>query len=86
MATRRKPIRLQPETFERLSEDAARHDEDVESAAERILREHLPAGRDAAGALATMGRIEALRSRMKAGKGAAGLVREGRAELERRAS
>jgi hypothetical protein len=86
MATMPRPIRLQRETFERLTEDAARHHEDVDSAAERILRDHLPAGHDAASALATLARIEQLRARMKPGRGAVELVRDGRAELERRAS
>ncbi len=86
MATMPKPIQLQPETFELLIEDAERHHEDVDSAAERILRDHLPVGRDATAALATLGRIEALRTRMKPGRGAVELIREGRAELERRAS
>jgi hypothetical protein len=86
MATMPRQIRLQPETFERLSEVAARHHEDVDSAAERILRDHLPAGRDATSALATLARIEQLRAGMKPGGGAVELIREGRAALERRAS
>jgi hypothetical protein len=87
MATMPRPIRLQRRTFERLAEDAARHHEDVDSAAERILRDHLPAtGPDMASALATIGRITALRARMKPGTGAVKLIREGRTELERRAS
>jgi hypothetical protein len=86
MATVPGQVRLRPETFERLREDAARHDEDVDSAAERILREHLPAGRDAQSTLATLDRIRVLRERMKPGRGAVELVREGRAELEQRVS
>lgn len=86
MATVPKPIRLRPLTFQRLSEDAARHHEDIDSAAERILRDHLPPERDADRALATLARIERLRVTMKPGKGALALVREGRSELERRAS
>ena len=86
MATMPRQVHLEPETFERLSEDAARHHEDIDSAAERILREHLPAGRDAKSVLATLDRISALRARMKPGSGAVELVREGRSELERRAS
>lgn len=86
MATMPRQVRLAPETFERLSEDAARHHEDVDSAAERILSEHLPAGRDAESALATLDRLSELRARMKPGRGAVELVREGRAELERRTS
>lgn len=82
-----RPIRLQRRTFERLAEDAARHHEDIDSAAERILRNHLPAAsRDTASALATLGRIKTLRARMKPGTGAVKLTLEGRAELERRAS
>ncbi len=86
MATMPRQVRLEPETFERLSEDAARHHENVDSAAERILREHLPADADATSALATLDRIQALRAQMKLGRGAVELVREGRSELERRAS
>jgi len=79
-------IRLRPETFQRLTEDAARHHEDVDSAAERILRDHLPTGRDARSTLATFGRIKRLRARAKPGIGSVELVREARAELERRDS
>jgi hypothetical protein len=86
MATMPRPIRLQHGTFERLAEDAARHHEDIDSAAERILRNHLPAGADTASALATLGRIKTLRAKMKPGTGAVKLILEGRAELERRAS
>lgn len=86
MATMPRQIRLEPETFERLSKDAARHREDVDSAAERILREYLPADADATSALVTLDRIQALRARMKPGRGAVELVREGRSELERRTS
>jgi hypothetical protein len=86
MATMPRQVRLAPETFERLSEDAARHHENVDSAAERILREHLPASHDAESTLATLDRLSALRARMKPGRGAVELVREGRTELERRTS
>jgi hypothetical protein len=86
MATMPRQVSLGPETFERLSEDAALHHEDVDTAAERILREHLPAGRDAENTLATLDRLSELRARMKPGRGAVELVREGRAELERRTS
>jgi hypothetical protein len=86
MATMPRPIRLQRGTFERLAKDAARHHEDIDSAAERILRNHLPAGADTASALATLGRIKTLRAKMKPGTGAVKLILEGRAELERRAS
>jgi hypothetical protein len=87
MATMPRPIRLQRGTFERLAQDAARHHEDIDSAAERILRHHLPrTGIDTASALATLERIKRLRARMKPGTGAVKLIREGRAELERRAS
>jgi hypothetical protein len=87
MATIPRPIRLQRGTFERLAKEAARHHEDIDSAAERILRHHLPAAsRDTASALATLGRIKTLRARMKPGTGAVKLTLDGRAELERRAS
>jgi hypothetical protein len=87
MATMPRLIRLQRRTFERLAEDAARHHEDIDSAAERILRNHLPAaGLDKASALATLGRIKTLRAKMKPGTGAVKLILEGRAELERRGS
>jgi hypothetical protein len=86
MATMPRQVDLGPETFERLSEDAARHHEDVSSAAERILREHLPAGPDAESTLATLARLRALRARMQPGRGAVEDVRESRAELERRTS
>ena len=82
-----RPIRLQRGTFERLAEDAARHHEDIDSAAERILRNHLAAaGLDTASALAILGRIKSLRAKMKPGTGAVKLILEGRAELEHRAS
>jgi hypothetical protein len=86
MATMPRPIRLRPDIYRRLTEDAARHHEDVESAAERILGDHLPATGSRTAALATLGRIEALRAKMKPGGGAVQLVREGRDELEQRAS
>jgi hypothetical protein len=77
-------IRLQPETFSRLVEEASRRHETVDTAADRILCEHLPVIRDANSTLATLSRLERLRARMKPGKGAVQLVREGRQELERR--
>lgn len=67
MATMPRQIRLAPETYERLCGNAARHHEDVDSAAERILREHLAARRDAESLLATLDRISSLRVRMKPG-------------------
>lgn len=77
-------IRLQPETFSRLVEEASRRHETLDGAADRILREHLPVVRDANSTLATLSRLKRLRARMKPGKGAVQLVREGRQELERR--
>lgn len=86
MATMPRPIRLQRGTFERLAQDAARHHEDIDSAAERILRHHLPrTGVDTSNALAALERIKRLRAKMKPGTGAVKLIREGRSELERRA-
>jgi hypothetical protein len=79
-------IRLQPETFSRLVEEAHRHHETVDAAADRILRERLPAGQDAENTLATLARLRALRARMKPGEGAAAVVHEGRRELEQRQS
>jgi hypothetical protein len=87
MATMPRSIRLQRGTFERLAKDAERHHEDIDSAAERILRDHLPAaGPDTTSALATLGRVKTLRAKMKPGTGAVKLILEGRSELERRAS
>jgi hypothetical protein len=77
-------IRLQPEKFSRLVEEASRRHETVDAAADRILREHLPVIRNANSTLATLGRLERLRAQMKPGKGAVQLVHEGRRELERR--
>lgn len=77
-------IRLQPETFLRLVEEASRRHETVDDTADRILREHLPVILDTNSTLATLGRLEQLRARMKPGRGAVRLVREGRRELERR--
>lgn len=77
-------IRLQPETFSRLVEEASRRHETVDDAADRILREHLPVIRETNSTLATLGRLEQLRARMKPGRGAVQLVHEGRRELERR--
>ncbi len=61
-------IRLQPETFSRLVEEAGRRHETVETAADRILREHLPVIGEANSTLATLGRLKQLRARMKPGK------------------
>jgi hypothetical protein len=77
-------IRLQPETFLRLVEEAGRRHETVDDTADRILREHLPVILDTNSTLATLGRLEQLRARMKPGRGAVRLVREGRRDLERR--
>jgi hypothetical protein len=77
-------IRLQPETFSRLVEEARRRHETVDAAADRILREHLPVSPDASSTLATLNRLKELRARMKPGRGAVQLIREGRRELERR--
>jgi hypothetical protein len=77
-------IRLQPETFLRLVEEASHRHETVDDTADRILREHLPMILDTNSTLATLGRLEQLRARMKPGRGAVRLVREGRRELERR--
>jgi hypothetical protein len=85
MATTRRTVRLRAETYERVAREAARHDEDVDDAAERILRDHLPADGQSESVLGALHRLEALRSKMKPGTGAARLVREGRDELERRA-
>lgn len=63
-----------------------RHHEGVDSAAERILCDHLPAGRDRASTLATLDRIAQLRARMKRGTGALQLIREVHHDLERRAA
>lgn len=77
-------VRLQPETFSRLVEEAGRHHETVHAAANRILREHLPVTGEANSTLATLGRLAQLRARMKFGSGAVRTVHEGRLELERR--
>jgi hypothetical protein len=84
MATTRRTVRLHADTYERISREAARRDEGVDDAAERILRDHLPADGQSADVLGALHRLEALRSNMKPGKGAARLVREGRDELEQR--
>jgi hypothetical protein len=84
MATTRRTVRLQAETYERVAREAARHDEDVDAAAERILRHHLPASGPSESVLGALHRLEALRAKMKPGKGAVTLVREGRDELEQR--
>ena len=73
-------IRLQPETFSRLVEEARRRHETVDDAADRILREHLPVMRDVSSTLATLDRLAQLRARMKPGKGAVRIVQEGRRE------
>jgi hypothetical protein len=77
-------IQLQPETFERLVEEARYRQETVETAADRILREHLPVMCEANSTLATLGRLAELRARMKPSKGAVQIVHEGRRELGRR--
>jgi len=84
MATTRRTVRLHADTYERVAREAARRDEEVDDAAERILRDHLPTGAQAADIRGALNRLEALRSKMKPGKGAAHLVREGREELEQR--
>lgn len=61
-------IRLQPETFTRLVEEAGRHHATVDDTVERILREDLPASPDATSRLATLRRIERLQARMKPGR------------------
>jgi hypothetical protein len=58
-------IRLRPETFLRLFEAAGRRHETVDETADRILREHLPVILDTNSTLATLGRLEQLRTRMK---------------------
>ncbi len=77
-------IRLQPETFSRLVEEARRRHETIDDTADRILREHLPVIRETNSTLATLDRLKQLRARMKPGKGAVWIVHEGRRELERR--
>jgi hypothetical protein len=67
-------IRLQPETFSQLVEEASRQHETVDDAADRILREHLQVIHDANSTLATLGRLKQLRARMKPGKGAVRIV------------
>jgi hypothetical protein len=79
-------IRLQPETFSRLVEEASRRHETVDDAADRILREHLAVICEANSTLATLGRLAWLRAQMKPDKGAVRIVHEGRRELERRQS
>jgi hypothetical protein len=77
-------IRLQPETFSRLVEEACRRMRPSTPPPIASLREHLPVIRDATSTLATLGRLKQLRARMKPGKGAVRLVQEGRRDLERR--
>jgi hypothetical protein len=84
MATTRRTVRLHADTYERVAREAARREEEVDDAAERILRDHLPANGQSADVLGALNRLEVLRSRMKPGEGAARLVREGRDELEQR--
>jgi hypothetical protein len=50
-------IRLQPDTFSRLVEEARHRHETVDAAADRILREHLPVICEANSSLATLGRL-----------------------------
>lgn len=77
-------IRLQPETFSRLVEEASRRRETVDAVADRILREQLPVTGEANSTLATLGRLSQLRARMRPGNGAVRIVQQGRRELERR--
>jgi hypothetical protein len=84
MATTRRTVRLHADTYERVAREAARREEDIDDAAERILRDHLPANEESRNILGTLSRLETLRSKMKPGEGAARLVREGRDELEQR--
>ncbi len=72
------------ETYERLVDEAARHDEDIDAAAERILRDHLSAPGQTPDVRATLRELQTLRARMKPGQGAARVVRAGREELEQR--
>jgi hypothetical protein len=81
MATARRTVRLRAETYSRLAHDAARHNEQVDDAADRILRDNLQAPGEGTGVLAALKDLEALRARMKPGKGALCLVQEGRDEL-----
>ncbi len=84
MSTTRRTVQVGGETYERLVDEAARHDEDVDGAAERILRDHLPAAGTRPDVRATLRELETLRARMKPGQGAARVVRAGREELEQR--
>jgi hypothetical protein len=77
-------IRLQPDTFARLVQETSCHHESVDDTTDRILRERLPVIHDSRSTLATLDRMEQMRARMKAGRGAVRLVQEGRRELERR--
>jgi hypothetical protein len=65
MATTRRTVRVRAETFERVAREAARHDEDVDHAADRILRKHLPARGRPQDVLLALHRLEALRSKTR---------------------
>lgn len=69
-------IRLQPETFSRLVEEASRRNKTVDATADGILREHLPVIHDTDSTLATLGRLKQLRARMKSGKEQSGSSRK----------
>jgi hypothetical protein len=84
MATVRRTVRLRAETYTRLAHDAARRNEQVDDVADRILRDNLPAASEDTGVLAALKGLEALRARMKPGKGARRLVQDGRDELAER--
>ena len=84
MATTRRTVRLGADTYERVAREAARHDEDIDDTAERILRDHLPANGTDTDVPGVLHRLEVLRAKMKPGAGAERLVREGRDELDQR--
>jgi hypothetical protein len=84
MARTRRTVRLHPDIYERLAIEAARRGENVTDVADRTLRDHLPVSGQGEDVLGALHRLEALRSKMKPGAGAACLVREGRNDLARR--
>jgi hypothetical protein len=84
MATTRRTVRIGDDTYERVAREAARHDEDIDDTAERILRDHLPANGTETDVLGVLHRLEVLRAKMKPGAGAERLVREGRDDLDQR--
>jgi hypothetical protein len=84
MARTRRTVRLDPDIYERLAIEAARRGENVDDVAERTLRDHLPVSGQTEDVLGSLCRLEALRTKMKPGAGAALLVREGRNDLDRR--